>query len=46
MFIMQAPDFPEFENLLKTSIRRLGGKVFPKLNWSSPKVCVGVFQVS
>ena len=35
---LQPPNFPEFESALKTSIKKLGGKVFPKLNWSSPKV--------
>lgn len=31
------PNFPEFEILLNNTIKRLGGKVFPKLNWSAPK---------
>ncbi|XP_060603753.1 cell division cycle protein 123 homolog [Ruditapes philippinarum] len=33
----EAPSFPEFEVLLKNTIKRLGGQVFPKLNWSAPK---------
>ncbi|XP_060556536.1 cell division cycle protein 123 homolog [Ruditapes philippinarum] len=35
--VAEAPSFPEFEVLLKNTIRRLGGQVFPKLNWSAPK---------
>ncbi|KAH3882717.1 cell division cycle protein 123 homolog [Dreissena polymorpha] len=33
----ESPSFPEFELLLKTTITRMGGVVFPKLNWSCPK---------
>jgi len=33
----QAPDFGKFDESVKTAITSLGGKVFPKLNWSSPK---------
>ncbi|KAF7258571.1 hypothetical protein EG68_04010 [Paragonimus skrjabini miyazakii] len=33
------PEFPEFEAELLCAIRKLGGAVFPKLNWSAPKVC-------
>lgn len=29
--------FPELHQRIKTTIRELGGKVSPKLNWSSPK---------
>lgn len=29
--------FPELEAQISTAIRRLGGKVLPKLNWSAPK---------
>jgi hypothetical protein len=29
--------FPELENQINTAIEKLGGRVFPKLNWSSPK---------
>lgn len=36
--LFKAPSFPEFETLLKNTIKRLGGQVFPKLNWSAPKV--------
>ncbi|XP_059443324.1 uncharacterized protein LOC132175397 [Corylus avellana] len=31
------PSFPELELKIKESIESLGGVVFPKLNWSSPK---------
>ncbi|KAL6532851.1 hypothetical protein OROGR_013811 [Orobanche gracilis] len=31
------PSFPELELKIKASIETLGGAVFPKLNWSSPK---------
>ncbi|KAJ9174926.1 hypothetical protein P3X46_013521 [Hevea brasiliensis] len=31
------PSFPELELKIKESIEILGGAVFPKLNWSSPK---------
>ncbi|XP_057788219.1 uncharacterized protein LOC131005326 [Salvia miltiorrhiza] len=34
---MPAPSFPELETEIKASIESLGGAVFPKLNWSSPK---------
>ncbi|CAL1534534.1 unnamed protein product [Lymnaea stagnalis] len=33
----EAPDFGEFDIQVKSAIKLLGGKVFPKLNWSSPK---------
>lgn len=33
----QQPSFPEFHGLIKEAIRDLGGNVFPKLNWSSPR---------
>lgn len=32
-----APSFPELELKIKKSIETLGGAVFPKINWSSPK---------
>ncbi|XP_059152680.1 cell division cycle protein 123 homolog [Physella acuta] len=32
-----SPDFGEFDIKVKSAIKSLGGKVFPKLNWSSPK---------
>lgn len=35
--VAEAPNFPEFESLLKSVIKKLGGKVFPKLNWSAPR---------
>ena len=31
------PSFPEFHGTLLDSIEDLGGSVFPKLNWSSPR---------
>lgn len=31
------PSFPELELQVKESVKLLGGAVFPKLNWSSPK---------
>lgn len=33
----QPPSFPELETKVQESIETLGGAVFPKLNWSSPK---------
>lgn len=33
----EAPSFPELEDKIKFYIDELGGSVFPKLNWSSPK---------
>ncbi|GKV32068.1 hypothetical protein SLEP1_g40699 [Rubroshorea leprosula] len=33
----EPPSFPELEMEIKESIERLGGAVFPKLNWSAPK---------
>jgi hypothetical protein len=32
------PHFPELEAAIDAAIERLGGAVFPKLNWSAPKV--------
>jgi hypothetical protein len=34
------PHFPELEAAIDAAIERLGGAVFPKLNWSSPKARV------
>ena len=34
------PEFGEFDKEIKTAIKNLGGAVFPKLNWSSPKVFI------
>ncbi|PWA66144.1 D123-like protein [Artemisia annua] len=31
------PSFPELESQINQSIETLGGSIFPKLNWSSPK---------
>lgn len=31
------PSFPELESQINQSIETLGGAIFPKLNWSSPK---------
>ncbi|KAH7938251.1 hypothetical protein HPB49_021981 [Dermacentor silvarum] len=33
----EIPSFPELEEAVSAAIKRLGGRVFPKLNWSSPK---------
>ncbi|KAK8970016.1 hypothetical protein KSP40_PGU021407 [Platanthera guangdongensis] len=33
----RAPSFPDLESSVEQSIAALGGAVFPKLNWSSPK---------
>ena len=33
----EAPQFPELEEQVQQAIDHLGGSVFPKLNWSSPK---------
>ncbi|CAM6129597.1 unnamed protein product [Calypogeia fissa] len=33
----EVPSFPELEGDVKASIEKLGGSVFPKLNWSAPK---------
>jgi len=33
----EPPNFPEFDESIKIAINSLGGKVFPKLNWSSPR---------
>lgn len=35
--IADIDDYPEFSQEVRESIQRLGGAVFPKLNWSSPK---------
>lgn len=35
--IAEAPSFPKFESMVSKSIKALGGKVFPKLNWSAPR---------
>lgn len=34
---IQIPKFPEIEQFIRDSVRQLGGDVFPKLNWSSPR---------
>ena len=36
--LFQCPSFPQFEAQIRRAINALGGSVFPKLNWSSPKV--------
>ncbi|MEQ2161998.1 hypothetical protein GOODEAATRI_015440 [Goodea atripinnis] len=33
-----APEFPEFTSAVLEAINALGGRVFPKLNWSAPRV--------
>ncbi|KAL4223537.1 hypothetical protein ACF0H5_017008 [Mactra antiquata] len=40
--VAEPPSFPEFEAILKSTIKKLGGQVFPKLNWSSPKDAVWI----
>ncbi|KAI8927090.1 D123-domain-containing protein [Entophlyctis helioformis] len=37
-----APSFPELESRITAAIARLGGAVFPKLNWSSPQDAVWI----
>uniref|UniRef100_A0A665U4X0 Translation initiation factor eIF2 assembly protein n=1 Tax=Echeneis naucrates TaxID=173247 RepID=A0A665U4X0_ECHNA len=32
-----APEFPEFSSKVLEAINALGGRVFPKLNWSAPR---------
>lgn len=34
--VPEPPRFDEFDIKIKNGIQKLGGKVFPKLNWSSP----------
>lgn len=38
LFFVQAPEFPEFTAKVEEAISSLGGSVFPKLNWSAPRV--------
>ena len=38
--------FPEILNEMKSAICELGGRVFPKCGWSSPKDAEWVFQDS
>lgn len=35
------PSFPELQEQIRDAIEELGGTVFPKLNWSSPRVSHG-----
>ena len=44
-FLFQEPSFPDFDSAIKKAIKMLGGKVFPKLNWSSPKVKFGYISL-
>ena len=37
-FMQAPPSFPELTQWITQSIAELGGKAFPKLNWSSPRV--------
>lgn len=37
-YLHQAPEFPEFTSEVLEAINSLGGGVFPKLNWSAPRV--------
>ncbi|XP_075455604.1 translation initiation factor eIF2 assembly protein [Ascaphus truei] len=34
---LTAPEFPEFSIKVQEAINSLGGSIFPKLNWSSPR---------
>jgi hypothetical protein len=34
---IKSKEFPELENQIASTISKLGGEVFPKLNWSSPQ---------
>uniref|UniRef100_A0A7N8XKY8 Translation initiation factor eIF2 assembly protein n=1 Tax=Mastacembelus armatus TaxID=205130 RepID=A0A7N8XKY8_9TELE len=34
---VQAPEFPDFTSKVLEAINALGGRVFPKLNWSAPR---------
>lgn len=43
---MQAPSFEELDAEVASSIAELGGKIFAKLNWSSPKVVAENFSSS
>lgn len=38
LFFVKAPEFPEFTAKVEEAISSLGGSVFPKLNWSAPRV--------
>jgi hypothetical protein len=38
--------FPEFSARVLEEMRELGGEVFPKLNWSSPKVSRWLASIS
>ncbi|KAL6459638.1 hypothetical protein MHYP_G00313970 [Metynnis hypsauchen] len=35
--VATAPEFPEFNSEVQEAINALGGRVFPKLNWSAPR---------
>ena len=35
---VEVPSFPGLVEAIEKSISQLGGAVFPKLNWSSPRV--------
>lgn len=35
--VATAPEFPEFTSKVQEAINKLGGCVFPKLNWSAPR---------
>uniref|UniRef100_A0AAR2LZ66 Translation initiation factor eIF2 assembly protein n=1 Tax=Pygocentrus nattereri TaxID=42514 RepID=A0AAR2LZ66_PYGNA len=35
--VATAPEFPEFNSKVQEAINALGGRVFPKLNWSAPR---------
>ena len=40
---VEAPSFPVLIEAIEKSIGQLGGAVFPKLNWSSPRVIQSLF---
>ncbi|XP_057710052.1 translation initiation factor eIF2 assembly protein [Corythoichthys intestinalis] len=37
ILLHQAPEFPDFTAKVLQAVNSLGGRVFPKLNWSAPK---------
>lgn len=39
----EAPSFPVLVEAIEKTISQLGGAVFPKLNWSSPRVTQPLF---
>lgn len=37
-YIKKTPHFPEIENAIKEAVNEFEGALFPKLNWSAPRV--------